>query len=158
MTSWAADLIERAHVLDEVTGLLERAAAGSGGILVVAGAAGSGRTAVADAAALQARRGGFDVVRGRQVAGTAGRWLWAQLVRDAGGSDHLVARLLAYPDDVDLDSAAAALCAGRRRLVVIDDVDRGGPDAVAVLAAASIRTGRACRYQPADGGPSRWRV
>jgi hypothetical protein len=23
---------------------------------------------------------------------------------------------------------------------------------------ASIRTGRACRYQPADGGPSRWRV
>jgi hypothetical protein len=139
MTSSAADLIERAQVLDAVAGLLERAATGAGGILVVAGAAGSGRTAVADAAALQAKRGGFDVVRGRQLAGTAGRWLWAQLVRDAGGSDQLVARLLADPDDFDLDSAAAALCSGRRRLVVIDDVDRGGPDAVAVLAVLAGR-------------------
>ncbi|MDX6367002.1 MAG: hypothetical protein QOK30_2078 [Nocardioidaceae bacterium] len=139
MTSSAIDLLERAQVLDRVAGLLDRAAAGTGAILVVAGAAGSGRTAVADAAALQARRAGFEVLKGRQVAGTAGRWLWAQLVRDAGGSDQLVARLLADPDDFDLDSAAVVLCSGPRRLVVVDDVDRGGADAMAMLAVLAGR-------------------
>ena len=52
------------------------------------------------------------------------------------GSGELVARLLAEPGgyDLDLDGAAVALCSGPRRLIVGDDLDRGGPDAVAVLA------------------------
>jgi hypothetical protein len=83
-----------------------------------------GRTALADAAVEQARRGGFEVLRGTPVAGRAGRWVWAQLVRDAGGPDELVARLLAEPGDVDLDGAAVALCSGPHRLIVADDVDR----------------------------------
>jgi hypothetical protein len=139
MTSSPANLVERAEVLDEVAGLLDGAAAGTGGILVVAGPTGSGRTAVADAAAVLARRGGFDVLRGRPDAARAGRWLWAQLVRDAGGSEQLVARLLAEPGDVDLDSAALALCSGPRRLVVVDDLDRGGSDALAMLAVLAGR-------------------
>jgi hypothetical protein len=49
MTSSATDLLERAQVLDGVAGLLDRAAAGTGAILVIAGAAGPGRTAVRQA-------------------------------------------------------------------------------------------------------------
>jgi hypothetical protein len=128
------DLPERRYVLDEVTGLLDSSAAGSGGVLVVTGPAGSGRTTLANAAVKQARRGGLEVLRGTPVAGQAGRWVWAQLVRDAGGSDDLAGRLVAEPGDVDLDEAAAVLCSGPRRLVVVDDLDRGGPEAVALLA------------------------
>ena len=64
-----------------------------------------------------------------------------QLVRDAGGSGELVERLLADPGDfdLDLDAAAVALCSGPRRLIVVDDLDRGGPDAVAVLAVLAGR-------------------
>jgi tetratricopeptide (TPR) repeat protein len=129
------DLVERRGVLGEVASLLDRGGARSGGVLVVAGPPGSGRTALADAAVEQARRRGFEVLRGTPVAGRAGRWVWAQLVRDAGGAGELVARLLAEPGDfdLDLDGAAVVLCSGPRRLIVVDDLDRGGPDAVAVL-------------------------
>ena len=67
--------------------------------------------------------------------------MWAQLVRDAGGAGELAARLLAEPGDcdLDLDGAAVALCSGPRRLIVVDDLDRGGPDAVAVLAVLAGR-------------------
>jgi hypothetical protein len=133
------DLLERRYVLDEVASLLDRAGSGSGGVLVVAGPAGSGRTALADTTVEQARRGGFEVLRGTPIAGRAGRWVWAQLVREAGGTDELAARLLAEPGDFDLDGAAVALCSGPRRLIVVDDVDRGGPDAVALLAVLAGR-------------------
>ena len=133
------DLLERRRVLNEVTGLLDRSGTGSGGVLVVAGPKGSGRTALADAAVEQARRGGLEVLRGTPVVGRAGLWVWAQLVRDAGGSDELVTRLLAEPGDVDLDRAAVVLCSGPHSLIVVDDVDRGGPDAVALLAVLAGR-------------------
>jgi tetratricopeptide (TPR) repeat protein len=132
-------LLERRYVLDEVASLLDRAGSGSGDVLVVAGPTGSGRTALADAAVEQARRGGFEVLRGTPVAGRAGRWVWAQLVREAGGTDELAASLLAEPGDFDLDGAAVALCSGPCRLIVVDDVDRGGPDAVALLAVLAGR-------------------
>lgn len=106
------ELVERHGVLGEVASLLDRGDTGSGGVLVVTGPAGSGRTALADAAVEQARRRGLEVVRGTPVAGRAGRWVWAQLVRDAGGSSELVAALLAEPGDYDLDAAVVALCSG----------------------------------------------
>ncbi|MFG1604814.1 AAA family ATPase [Actinoplanes sp. NPDC049265] len=94
-------LIGRARELAAVRRLLDRAAAGTGGQLVVSGPPGSGRTALADAAAAEARARGLDVVR---AAG------------DAVGAT--------------VDGHADS---GRPRLVVLDDLDRAGPDAVAEL-------------------------
>src|SRR6266542_2644196 len=123
-----------------VQGLLDRAGEGSGGVLVLAGPEGSGRTALASLAAGTARRRGFDVHRAAAVAGRPGRWAWAQLLRDAGAPERIISGLLADPGPLDLDSAAAALSGGqRRRLLVVDHVDRGGGQAIEMLSALAGR-------------------
>jgi hypothetical protein len=134
------DLVERRRELDEVANLLDRAKAGSGGVLVIAGPPGSGRTALADAAVEQARHRGLRILRGIPVTGQAGWWVWAQLVRDAGGPDDFTTRLLGEPGPLDLDNTATLLCSGPPQLIVVDDLDRGGPDAVAMLAVLAGRT------------------
>jgi tetratricopeptide (TPR) repeat protein len=139
-------LIGRRREIAEVERLLDSAAAGSGGVLVVAGPAGSGRTTLATEAVRAARQRGFDVHRAAAVAGRPGRWVWAQLLRDAGAPGELVTGLLADPGPLDLDSAAAALCAGPRRLLAIDDADRGGPQTAELVA---LLAGRAATGQTA---------
>jgi predicted ATPase len=52
------DLVGRLRELRALEDLLERAAGGSGGLLVVSGPGGSGRTALADAAVELARKRG----------------------------------------------------------------------------------------------------
>lgn len=101
---------------------------------MVAGPASSGRTALADIAAEGGRRRGFEVLRAAAIAGRPGRWVWGQLLRDAGVPDELASALLGEPGPRDLDAAAAALCSGQRRLMVIDDIDLGGPDAIELMA------------------------
>ncbi len=134
-------LLERAEAVAAVTDLLDRGEAGSGGVVVIAGPKGSGRSALADAAVERARTRGFEVLRGTPTTKMAGQWVWAQLLRDAGGAEDVVAQLLADegPGHGDLDEAAMVLCAGGRRLVVVDDVDAGGPEALAMLAAVAGR-------------------
>src|SRR6266571_3833864 len=97
-------LTGRRREIAQVERLLERASRGSGGVLVLAGPEGSGRTALASLAADAARRRGFDVHRAAVVAGRPGRWAWAQLLRDAGAAERIVACLLADPGPLDLDS------------------------------------------------------
>src|SRR5215467_572414 len=124
----------------EVGRLLERAAAGTGGLLVFVGPAGSGKTATVQAAAGEARRHGFEVIRASTPGGRTGRLVWAQLLRDAGAPDGLVAGLLdGNPGPLDLDGAARRLVSGSPRLIVIDDADRGGPDAVEMLSVVAAR-------------------
>jgi len=133
-------LLGRRREIAMVQGLLDRAGEGSGGVLVLAGPEGSGRTALASLAAGTARRRGFDVHRAAAVAGRPGRWAWAQLLRDAGAPERIISGLLADPGPLDLDSAAAALSGGqRRRLLVVDHVDRGGGQAIEMLSALAGR-------------------
>lgn len=132
-------LVGRRAELAQVADLLDRAQDKSGGVLVVAGLAGSGRTALAEAAVEGGRRRGFEVLRAAAVGGRPGRWVWAQLLRDAGVPDDLVSGLLDEPGPLELDTAAAALCSGTRRLIVVDDADHGGPEAIELLAVLAGR-------------------
>ncbi|HEX3310363.1 MAG TPA: ATP-binding protein, partial [Streptosporangiaceae bacterium] len=133
-------VVGRERELREAGRLLDRAAGGAGGMLILVGAPGSGKTALAEAAADEARRRGFEVLRGSPPAGQPGRLVWAQLMRDAGGPDELAAALLgAEAGPLDLDSAARHLASAGPRLIVVDDMDRGGPEAAAMLSVVAAR-------------------
>jgi tetratricopeptide (TPR) repeat protein len=130
----------RRHELQEIGRLLERAAGGAGGLLAITGAPGAGKTALAGAAAELAASRGFEVLRAAPAEGQPGRLVWAQLLRDIDAPDDLVTRLAgneAAP--LDLDAAARHLTARGPRLILIDDVDRGGPDAAAMLSVVAAR-------------------
>jgi tetratricopeptide (TPR) repeat protein len=133
-------VVGRGRELREAGRLLDRAAGGAGGLLSFVGASGSGKTALVQAAAGEAQRRGFEVLRGSPPAGQPGRLVWAQLLRDAGGPDELAAGLLrAEAGPLDLDSAARHLASAGPRLIVVDDVDRGGPEATAMLSVVAAR-------------------
>ena len=131
--------VGRAAELREIDVLLEAAAAGSGGVLNFFGPAGSGKTMLIGAAAHRARSRGFEVLAAAAVRGQPGRRLWAQLLTDAGADEEAARRLLHQHDPVASSAALRALTAGQRRLVVIDDVDVGGADALEVLALVAAR-------------------
>jgi tetratricopeptide (TPR) repeat protein len=130
--------------LAEIGRLLAGASRGAGGLLVISGPAGSGKTLIAESAAATARDRGFEVLWARPAAGQPGRLAWAGLLRDAGAPGDLVAGLMADgAGPLDLDGAAAHLVSGPLRLIVIDDVDVGGPDAAAMLSVVAARCQRA---------------
>ena len=126
-------VVGRDRELGEVGRLLDRAAAGLGDVLAVVGVPGAGKTALLDAAAALGRERGFAVFRGSPAAGQPGLFVWAQLLRDAGAPESVGVRLLGDPGPLDLDQAARELVAGGRRLIVIDDLDRGGGQAAGLL-------------------------
>ena len=119
--------------------LLDRAAAGAGGVLVVYGPPGAGRTALAEAAAEEGRRRGFPVARVAVAATGPARMAWAQLIRATGGPAAVARRLLEEAGPLDLDDAAEALVSMGPRLIVVDDVDRRGPGAVELLPVLATR-------------------
>ena len=100
--------------------LLERASAGTGGVLVFVGPSGSGKSALADSAVAQGRRLGFEVVRASAVRG---RPVWVQVLRDVGASEQVVVGLLEDPGPLELDDAARLIVGAQRRLVVVDDLE-----------------------------------
>ena len=132
-------LVGRRHELAEVARLLDGTAAGRGGLLVVSGATGSGRTALADAAAQEARARGLDVVRASPPPGRPGRLVWASVLRDLGAPDHVIGSLLEDLGPLDLDQVARLLVDGRCRLIVVDDLEHGGPEAVEPLPFVAAR-------------------
>lgn len=109
-------------------------------MLVISGPAGSGKTLIAEWSAAGARERGFEVLWARPAEGQPGRMAWAQLLRDTGAPAGLVTGLLSESaGPVELDGAAAHLASGPPRLIVIDDVDRGGPDATGMLSVVAAR-------------------
>jgi tetratricopeptide (TPR) repeat protein len=126
--------------MEEAGRLLDRAARGTGGLLVFSGRAGSGKTALAETAADEARVRGFEVLWASLPEGRPGRMAWAQLLRDVDAPVGLIAAVLAENiSPLDLDTAAKHLVSGPLRLIVVDAIDRGGPDAVEMLSVVAAR-------------------
>jgi tetratricopeptide (TPR) repeat protein len=132
-------LVGRSAEVGELAALLDRAAAGFGGVITLVGAAGSGKSALAAEAAALARDRGFEVAGGSAVRGRPGRLVWAGLLDDLGADPEVTRALLDESGLLDTTMAARLLTAGNRRLIVVDDVDAGGPEAVDMLALVAAR-------------------
>jgi hypothetical protein len=90
-------LAGRSAELGELAALLNRAAAGFGGVITLVGAAGSGKSSLAAAAAALARDRGFEVIGGSPVRGRPGRLVWAGLLDGIGAGPEVTGALLTTP-------------------------------------------------------------
>jgi hypothetical protein len=137
MGPMAAAIVGRHHELLAIDRLLSRAAEGRGGLLVLVGPPGSGRTALADRACDAAVDAGLVVHR---ADGTGqGDAVWAQLLRDAGASDDTVAQW-SSADGVDRSADATPWMATLgQHLLVVDELDAGGRAAHPLLGALAGR-------------------
>jgi hypothetical protein len=70
-----------------------------------------------------------------------GLLVWARFVRHPGPPDDLLSRLSGEPGPLDLDTAARELAAGSLRLLLIDDIEHGGEEALRMLRAVAARVG-----------------
>src|SRR4029077_14620200 len=86
--------------------LLDRAAAGLGGVITLVGAAGSGKSALAAEAAALARGRAFEVAGGSAVRGRPGRLVWAGLLDDLGADPEVTRALLDESGPLDTTMAA----------------------------------------------------
>ena len=132
-------LVGRSAELGELAALLDRAAAGFGGVITLVGTAGSGKSSLAAEAVALARERGFEVVGGSPVRGRPGRLVWAGLLDDLGADPEVARALFDGPGPLDTNMAVRLLAAGTRRLIVVDDVDAGGKEAVDMLALVAAR-------------------
>ena len=119
----AVGIIGRRRELSAIDELLDQAAGGTGGLLVLTGPAGSGRTALAEVAADRAGRRGFEVIRVGAGAGQPGSALWARVRQEPRDGAAGTGDGTAGPGDADV--LVAALADGVRRLVLLDDADLG---------------------------------
>jgi len=134
--------VGRRAELARIRTALAEASAGRGGVVLVTGEPGIGKSTVLGATADRARTAGFDVVRGRcrETPGAPALHPWAQVVRAlAGDGDARLAPLLSGPpahaDRYTLFDAVAALLTDRQRplLVTLDDVHRADEASVLLL-------------------------
>jgi AAA ATPase domain len=157
----------RDRELRRITELRRRAAEGVGGIVLVAGEAGMGKTALCDVVLIDAKRDGWQVAwtAAAQASILPGLWPWRQLLGalDGGdlppssdGGDPAAARIAQFDALARRvrDAATAAPVLG-----VLDDAHWTDPATVAMLVhyAATSRQSRACllvTYRPEDAPPA----
>jgi RecA/RadA recombinase len=116
-------LLEREHELDRLGGRLDAAGGGEGGLVVIQGAPGLGKTSVMRAAVVEAQRRGFAVARARGAElerewpfGIA-RQLFEPALRSCSADERaqLLAGAAGLATHVVLPELAGGAC-GRRRL------------------------------------------
>lgn len=143
--------------------ILARVAEGVGAVLLVAGEAGIGKTALAEEFYLAARRDGWRTAWATCAHGAAlpGLWPWQRILSALEGEDARVAVEVGDPVaarvalfDGIADRLAAASTAAPV-LAVIDDAHWADPASLAMLlhAAATVRQARVCvvaTYRPED--------
>jgi hypothetical protein len=155
----AFGIIGRHRELAAIDELLDQAAAGTGGLLVLTGPAGSGRTALAGVAAGRAAGRGFQVIRLPAGPGQSESAFRAALDQDArrgpagpvppesqhgspasdGGPAAIGVLAGEAAEPGDADAPTAALADGVRRLVLLDDADLGGAAGVGLIRALAGR-------------------
>lgn len=178
MTPTAAEFyVGRDAELSQVTRSAAEAAAGRTRIVLVAGDAGAGKTALADRVSQQLADQGWTVTSGRcpEHEGAPAGWPWAEALRRLArvappAQPQALAALLADTPTVDVDIAAArfrlhravagyldAVSQSAPLLVVVDDVHRADGETLAILtdvtaALVASRILVLVTYRPAEAG------
>ncbi len=158
----------RERALRRIAELRRRTAKGVGGVVLIAGEAGMGKTALCDAVLVEAKRDGWQVAwaAATQAPILPGLWPWRQLLGALDGVD--VPGSFSDPGDPAAERVAQFDAVVRRVrdvattapvLAVLDDAHWTDPATVAMLVhyAATARQGRACllvTYRPEDAPPS----
>ncbi|WP_433414649.1 BTAD domain-containing putative transcriptional regulator [Microtetraspora malaysiensis] len=150
-------LIARAHHLSRVADRLGDVRRGRGGVVLVTGEAGIGKTRLAQSAAEEAEARGISVVWGRCVEdhGALPFWPWLQALRALGERGDRAAGILAGEGtDVPADPGAALfelyeqvlsalISAGGPTLVALDDLHAADASSLRLLGYMAGRLGRA---------------
>lgn len=133
--AYAPPFVGRAEVMQRLEQRLERAAAGEGGLCLLVGEAGMGKTRCADELAERARQRGMGVWSGRTVEGLGAPvlWPWLSVLRDAVRSrpalrepgEALLSKLAALAQTSTAnDESGSAQVDGSGRFWMLDGVSR----------------------------------
>jgi tetratricopeptide (TPR) repeat protein len=163
MNQGTKSMIGRARELGELDAGLDEASSGSGGLFLLVGEPGIGKTRVAEEAARRAKERGFSVHWGRcwEVGGSPAFWPWIQIFRSmlrdprnkaiAGAYGEILSRLLpelrspeSHPQELEhaqarfqlFDELWALLRAVAEQaplLIVLDDLHAADPSSLALL-------------------------
>ena len=165
-------LVGRTEALRRVSAVMDRAAGGVGGVVLVSGEAGIGKTALSDAVLVEAKREGWNTawVAASSMSTVPGLWPWRQLLAALGGGDLPpapagegdpgAARVAQFDAMLQRLSGAAELVPV---LAVLDDAHWADPATLAMVLhfAAASRSVRGClvvTYRPEDAGSGIARV
>ncbi len=129
----------RAAELGDLCGVLDNTVDGLGELVCIVGQPGAGKTTLLAALIAAARRRGVEVLATSVAAGQPGRAAWVQLLADAGATAASLDVLRSGEDSMAVSTVLGEVVTTTPRLIVVDDIDLGGPDAFEVLALLSTR-------------------